>query len=177
MVCALEHGDPLNWHRLGDRRAQVRMAAADRGERQPLQVSSRPFQIRQSLHPSRAQRTRSPAGSARDSQGLEPAAEHSKLAAQCGTIDGANRALLPLVRQFRIADPTGFDALEGVMPKLPLWQPGTRGPAFPIGTAPLKSPPSGALHHLALPDDWCDAQLSGSYRVSTRGRTLERWDY
>lgn len=25
MVWALEHGDPLNWRRLGDRRTQVRM--------------------------------------------------------------------------------------------------------------------------------------------------------
>jgi len=38
----------------------------------------------------------------------------------------------------------------------------------------MESPAGGALHHLALPGDWCDAQLSGSYRVSTRGRTLEQ---
>jgi glutathione S-transferase len=30
------------------------------------------------------------------------------------------------------------------------------------------------IHHLALPDDWAEAQAAGDYRVSTRGVTLEQ---
>lgn len=30
------------------------------------------------------------------------------------------------------------------------------------------------LYHAALPDDWREAQRTGSYRVSTRGRSLDQ---
>lgn len=32
----------------------------------------------------------------------------------------------------------------------------------------------GVIYHIALPDDWKQAQHDGEYRMSTRGRTLEQ---
>lgn len=95
----------------------------------------------------------------------------------------ADVAVLPFVRQFRLADPGWFDALEDlaplqawlgrflaspelavVMAPFPPWMPG--GPS-------LLYPPKRRLHHLALASEWTEAEGSGSYRRSTRGLGLD----
>jgi glutathione S-transferase len=90
----------------------------------------------------------------------------------------ADWALLPFVRQFRLADPRGFDAEAGLRP-LQDWL--TRFLAGPelaavmappwAGRSPWRSP--GWLYHLALRQEWQQARLEGVYRRSTRGRSLE----
>ncbi|MGB5136613.1 MAG: DUF952 domain-containing protein [Prochlorococcaceae cyanobacterium] len=90
----------------------------------------------------------------------------------------ADAALLPFVRQFRLADPPRFDAepgLEALRAWLerfltsaelasvlaPCWAP----------RSPWRSP--RWLYHLALSHEWQAARVAGSYRRSTRGRSLE----
>jgi glutathione S-transferase len=93
----------------------------------------------------------------------------------------ADWALLPFVRQFRLADPSGFEAepgLETLRPWLgrflasaelaavmaPAWAPRT----------PWRSP--RWLYHLALAEEWRAAAAGGEdarYRRSTRGLDLE----
>lgn len=89
----------------------------------------------------------------------------------------ADWALLPFVRQFRLADPSGFDA-EPMLVALQAWlQRFLTGPELrtvmePPWTArsPWRSP--SRLYHLALAGDWQAARADGDYRISTRGRTL-----
>ncbi len=90
----------------------------------------------------------------------------------------ADWALLPFVRQFRRADPAGFDAEPGLAalqdwlgrfeacPQLaavlaPAWGP----------RQPWRSP--RWLYHLALAEEWRQARAVGVYRRSTRGLGLE----
>jgi len=90
----------------------------------------------------------------------------------------ADWALLPFVRQFRLADPGGFDAEPGLEP-LQQWL--ARFLACPQLAAamappwaersPWRSP--GWLYHLALRPEWRQARAEGVYRRSTRGRSLE----
>jgi glutathione S-transferase len=90
----------------------------------------------------------------------------------------ADWALLPFVRQFRLADPDGFDAEAGLEP-LQSWL--TRfldsGELAAVMDPPWaqrsawRSP--GWLYHLALRREWAEARRGGSYRRSTRGRSLE----
>ena len=103
----------------------------------------------------------------------------------------ADVALWPFVRQWRSADPEGFAAdpqlqalgcwlagftddprFERLMQRADPWSPGGQQHHFPADAiaVPLDQP----LFHLALAQDWQDAQASGSYRISTRGMTLEQ---
>ena len=89
----------------------------------------------------------------------------------------ADMALLPFVRQFRLADPQGFDNapdLAGVQRWLGRF---LHSPDLAAVLAepwaersPWRSP--SWLYHLALSSDWQQAQAEGHYRRSTRGRTL-----
>jgi glutathione S-transferase len=90
----------------------------------------------------------------------------------------ADWALLPFARQFRLADPAGFDAEPGLAP-LQAWL--ARFLAGPELAAVLEPPwaerspwrsPSW-LYHLALRREWQAARSDGVYRRSTRGRSLE----
>jgi len=90
----------------------------------------------------------------------------------------ADWALLPFVRQFRLADPAGFDAATGLM-ALQLWLQRflestelSAVMAEPWAPRSIWHSPSW-LYHLALKADWqaaCRAQAN--YTISTRGRTL-----
>jgi glutathione S-transferase len=91
----------------------------------------------------------------------------------------ADWALLPFVRQFRLADPGGFEAAEGLgalrgwlnrFEESPQW---TRVMAPPLAPAhPWRSP--SWIYHLALADEWRQARAEGVYRRSTRGLALEQ---
>ena len=103
----------------------------------------------------------------------------------------ADAAIWPFVRQWRIADQESFDndtalaplrswltrfledpRFERLMQRADPWSSGGQQHHFPADAVavPLDQP----LFHLALKDDWQVAQASGSYRVSTRGMTLEQ---
>lgn len=90
----------------------------------------------------------------------------------------ADWALLPFVRQFRLADPEGFDAEQGLAP-LQSWLGRLAGGAALEAVmeppwaerSPWRSP--GWLYHLALRRDWRAARPDGVYRCSTRGRSLQ----
>lgn len=91
----------------------------------------------------------------------------------------ADAALLPFVRQFRLADPSGFDA-ESDLSALQRWlHQGITSAAMAAVLAPpwgLRQPwrsPSW-IYHLALAEEWQAAQRQGSYRRSTRGLSLEQ---
>jgi glutathione S-transferase len=90
----------------------------------------------------------------------------------------ADWALLPFVRQFRLADPDGFDAEVGLEP-LQCWLArflcsgelaAVMAPPWAERSA-WRSP--GWLYHLALRREWAEARRDGSYGRSTRGRSLE----
>jgi len=90
----------------------------------------------------------------------------------------ADWALLPFVRQFRLADPAGFEA-ESELEPLQRWLARfLEGPelaavlALPWAQrAPWRSP--RWLYHLAMRAEWRAARSEGSYRRSTRGRSLQ----
>ena len=103
----------------------------------------------------------------------------------------ADAAIWPFVRQWRIADPEGFDndnslgalrswlnrfledpRFERLMQRADPWSAGGQQHHFPADAVavPLDQP----LFHLALKGDWQAAQTNGSYRISTRGLTLEQ---
>ena len=91
----------------------------------------------------------------------------------------ADWALLPFVRQFRRADPAGFDA-EPNLAALQNWL--GRFEASAELTAVME-PPWGQrqpwrsprwLYHLALADEWRQARTNGVYARSTRGLGLEQ---
>jgi glutathione S-transferase len=90
----------------------------------------------------------------------------------------ADWALLPFVRQFRLADSQAFDAASDLEP-LRLWLGRFRaGPELAVVLDPpwaFRSPwPSPRwLYHLALRSEWQTARAEGAYRRSTRGRSLE----
>lgn len=87
-------------------------------------------------------------------------------------------AVLPFVRQFRLADPEGFDAEPGLV-VLRQWLGDFLGsPQLEaVMTPPLaqrhpwRSP--RWIYHLALRDEWRASEAEGIYRRSTRGRSLE----
>ena len=89
----------------------------------------------------------------------------------------ADWALLPFVRQFRLADPAGLDA-EADLVALQHWlQRFLAGPQLTTvmeppwaARTPWRSP--GWLYHLALAGDWQTARAEGAYRIATRGRPL-----
>jgi glutathione S-transferase len=89
----------------------------------------------------------------------------------------ADMALLPFVRQFRLADPQGFDNapdLAGVQQWLGrfLHSPGLAAVLDEpwAERSPWRSP--SWLYHLALSSEWQQARSEGHYSRSTRGRTL-----
>lgn len=91
----------------------------------------------------------------------------------------ADMALLPFVRQFRQADPAGFDGEPG-LEALRTWL--VQFLASPQLTAVME-PPWGLrriwrsphwLYHLALAEEWRQARSAGIYVRSTRGLALEQ---
>jgi glutathione S-transferase len=90
----------------------------------------------------------------------------------------ADWALLPFVRQFRQADPGGFDSEPGLEPLHKWLARFLAGPelaavmAEPWATRSSWHSPSW-LYHLALRPEWQTARIEGLYRRSTRGRSLE----
>ena len=90
----------------------------------------------------------------------------------------ADLALLPFVRQFRLADPEGFEAAAGLT-EVQAWL--GRFLASPELTAVMAPPwaPRAAwrsprwLYHLALAPEWRAARSHGVYRRSSRGLSLE----
>ena len=101
----------------------------------------------------------------------------------------ADAALWPFVRQWRLADPEGFEAdgqlaplrewlnrflddpsFERLMQRADPWSSGGLQPMFPADatTVPLDQP----LFHLALKGDWEQARETGTYQLSTRGMRL-----
>ena len=101
----------------------------------------------------------------------------------------ADAALWPFVRQWRLADPEGFEAdgqlaplrewlnrflddpsFERLMQRADPWSSGGLQPMFPADATavPLDQP----LFHLALKDDWEQARETGTYQWSTRGMRL-----
>ena len=91
----------------------------------------------------------------------------------------ADWALLPFVRQFRLADPEGFDAQPGLEPLQRWLAPLLNGPELAAvlerpwaERSPWRSP--GWLYHLALQSEWQAARVAGEYRRSTRGMALEQ---
>ena len=91
----------------------------------------------------------------------------------------ADWALLPFVRQFRLADPDGFAAelgLEGLKDWLARFESSTllaRVMDSPWAERRCWRSPRW-LYHLALADDWQQARQLGEYRISTRGQSLEQ---
>jgi glutathione S-transferase len=89
----------------------------------------------------------------------------------------ADWALLPFVRQFRLADPPAFDAMAD-LPAVQGWlRRFLQGPELAavmaepwIQSSPWRSP--GWLYHLALRQEWQVARADGVYRRSTRGLAL-----
>jgi glutathione S-transferase len=90
----------------------------------------------------------------------------------------ADWALLPFVRQFRLADPPAFDAMAD-LPAVQTWlRRFLQGPELAAvmappwaGRSPWRSP--RWLYHLALRQEWQAARADGVYRRSTRGLALE----
>ena len=101
----------------------------------------------------------------------------------------ADAALWPFVRQWRLADPEGFEAdgqlaplrewlnrflddpsFERLMQRADPWSSGGLQPMFPADATavPLDQP----LFHLALKGDWEQALETGTYQWSTRGMRL-----
>jgi len=86
----------------------------------------------------------------------------------------ADLALLPFVRQFRLADSAGFDA-EPALGALQGWL-GRFLASEELAAVMARQErwrSSRYLYHLALADDWQAALAAGAYRHSTRGRSLE----
>ena len=91
----------------------------------------------------------------------------------------ADMALLPFVRQLRLSDPEGFAAAPG-LGAIRAWL--AHYEASPL-LAQVMAPPLAErqpwrspqwIYHLALADDWRQAQREGLYRHSTHGLTLEQ---
>jgi glutathione S-transferase len=90
----------------------------------------------------------------------------------------ADWALLPFVRQFRLADPDGFDAAHGLAP-LQAWL--GRCLSSPELAAVMEAPwaerrpwrSPGWLYHLALRPEWHAARGDRFYCRSTRGQSLD----
>ncbi len=90
----------------------------------------------------------------------------------------ADLALLPFVRQFRLADGEGFDRQSDLVPLQRWLQDFLEGPelaAVMAGPwAPRRPWRSGQwIYHLALAGEWRQAQAAGVYERSTRGQSLQ----
>ncbi len=94
----------------------------------------------------------------------------------------ADLALAPFVRQFRLADPEGFDGEPSLAPLQRWLRRFLDGPALAEVMAGSWAPRRAWrsprwLYHLALAAEWRDARGQGVYRRSTRGRSLEDVGY
>ena len=90
----------------------------------------------------------------------------------------ADMALLPFVRQFRLAEAEGFDRQSDLVPLqrwLQQFLEGSELAAVMAGAwAPRRPWRSGQwIYHLALADEWRQAQAAGVYERSTRGQSLQ----
>jgi glutathione S-transferase len=90
----------------------------------------------------------------------------------------ADLALGPFVRQFRLADPVGFDREPGLAPLQRWLRRFLQGPLLAEVMDEVWAPRAAWrsprwLYHLALAEEWRDARGQGFYRRSTRGRSLE----
>jgi glutathione S-transferase len=90
----------------------------------------------------------------------------------------ADWALLPFVRQFRLADPQGFAKAEGLEALRPWLARFEAGPELAAVMAPPLAPRQPwrsprLLYHLALAEEWRQARAEGIYRRSSRGLSLE----
>ena len=98
------------------------------------------------------------------------------LGAQATLVDWA---LLPFVRQFRSADPEGFDGEPG-LDAVRGWL--ARFEQSPLFQQVMESPWAERrcwrsprwLYHLTLASDWQQARQQGEYRISTRGQSLDQ---
>ncbi len=91
----------------------------------------------------------------------------------------ADWALLPFVRQFRLADPEGFAAADGIAALRGWLARFEQGPELARVMAPPLAPRQPWrsprwLYHLALAEEWRQARAEGVYRRSTRGLSLEQ---
>jgi len=91
----------------------------------------------------------------------------------------ADWALLPFVRQFRLADPQGFAAADGIGTLQAWLERFEAGPELAQVMAPPLAPVQPWrsprwLYHLALAEEWQQALAEGVYRRSTRGLGLEQ---
>ncbi|MCP9838322.1 DUF952 domain-containing protein [Cyanobium sp. N.Huapi 1H5] len=90
----------------------------------------------------------------------------------------ADVALLPFVRQFRLADPEGFDRQEDLAPLqdwLQRFLQGAELAAVMAGPWAPRRPWRSQqwIYHLALAEEWQEAKARGVYERSTRGRSLQ----
>ena len=91
----------------------------------------------------------------------------------------ADWALLPFVRQFRLADPEGFDRELELVPLQSWLARFLEGPELAAVLEPpwaRRSPwrSRAWLYHLALREEWQAARVASTYRRSTRGLALEQ---
>ena len=91
----------------------------------------------------------------------------------------ADLALVPFVRQFRLADAEGFDRQNGLAPLQRWLQRFLQGPELAAVMAGPWAPrrPWRSRHwiyHLALAGEWRQAQAAGVYERSTRGQSLQQ---
>lgn len=91
----------------------------------------------------------------------------------------ADWALLPFVRQFRLADPDGFDAEPGLAAVRAWLARFEAGPELAAVMAPpfaFRQPWRSRrwIYHLALSEEWREARAEGVYRRSSRGLSLEQ---
>ncbi|MCT0226008.1 DUF952 domain-containing protein [Synechococcus sp. CS-1328] len=89
----------------------------------------------------------------------------------------ADWALLPFVRQFRLADPAGFDAEPDLKPLQAWLMRFLEGPELATVMAQPWTQPQpwlsrGWIYHLALESDWQPAKRQGFYDRSTRAASL-----
>ena len=188
MTWALMRHDPGDWLRLG----ASPTSQANRAEIATLVAENDgPFKhhLDRFKYPDRFQAGDSPANPANDHQGHRAAAltilrRWNQRLHPGGWLLGqspslADWALLPFVRQFRRADPAGFDA-EPNLAALQNWL--GRFEACTELTA-VMAPPWGQrqtwrsprwLYHLALAQEWRQARAAGVYARSTRGLGLEQ---
>ena len=90
----------------------------------------------------------------------------------------ADMALLPFVRQFRLADPESFDRHNGLAPLQDWLQRFLQGPELAAVMAGPWAPrrpwrSRRWLYHLALAREWRQAKAAGVYERSTRGQSLQ----
>jgi len=90
----------------------------------------------------------------------------------------ADVALLPFVRQFRLADPEGFERQEDLAPLQRWLHRFLEGPELAAVMAGAWAPrqpwrSEQWIYHLALANEWREAKARGVYERSTRGQSLQ----